>query len=169
MGPTKNVSTPCRCRAKRSDTPDNEALYNTPERSLTPTAERSVTPLPARSGLLPPPIMVSPTNSLHRGRFRHSPVMVKKRAHKTNISFNRATHKIQGYNITFTTTHVQDAIKQGKNNNSQGPAKLNIRHLKHIGPLGLLFLTSMLKTALNTNIWKFANIIPIPKPNKDID
>ena len=45
-------------------------------------------------------------------------------------------------------------------------------HLKHIGPLGLTFLTSMLKTALNTNIiliWKLANIVPIPKPNKDID
>ena len=48
-------------------------------------------------------------------------------------------------------------------------------HLKHIhvGPLGLAFLTSMLKTALNTNIiphiWKLANIVPIPKPNKDID
>ena len=48
---------------------------------------------------------------------------------------------------------------------------LNIRHLKHIGPLGLAFLTSMFKTALNKNIiphtWKLANIVPIPKPNKD--
>ena len=64
-----------------------------------------------------------------------------------------------------------EAIKQSKNNNSQGPDKLNIRHLKHIGPLGLAFLTSMFKTALNKNLiphtWKLANIVPIPKPNKD--
>ena len=84
-----------------------------------------------------------------------------------------ATYTIQGYNITLTTTQVQEAIKQSKNNNSHGPDKLNIRHLKHIDPHGLAFLTSMLKTALNTNIiphiWKLANIVPIPKPNKDTD
>ena len=90
-----------------------------------------------------------------------------------NRHINRATHNIQGYNITLTTSQVQEAIKQSKNNNSQGPDKLNIRHLKHIGPLGLAFLTSMFKTALNKNIiphtWKLANIVPIPKPNKDTD
>ena len=83
---------------------------------------------------------------------------------------NRATHSIQGYNITLTTSHVQEAIKQSKNNNSQGPDKLNIRHLKQIGPLGLAFLTSMFKTALNKNIiphtWKLAIIVPILKPKK---
>ena len=86
---------------------------------------------------------------------------------------NRATHNIQGYNITLTTSQAQAAIKQSKNNNSQGTDKLNIRYLKHIGPLGLAFLTSMYKTALNKNIiphtWKLANIVPIPKPNKDTD
>ena len=90
-----------------------------------------------------------------------------------NRHINRETHNIQGYNITLTTSQVQEAIKQSKNNNSQGPDKLNIRHLKHIGPLGLAFLTSMFKTALNKNIiphtWKLANIVPIPKPNKDTD
>ena len=90
--------------------------------------------------------------------------------HKANKSINRATHKIQGYHITFTTTQVQEAIKQSKNNKSQGPAKLNIRHLKHKVPHGLAFLTIMLKTAHNTNIlphiWKLANIVPIPKPTK---
>ena len=93
--------------------------------------------------------------------------------HKTNRHINRATHNIQGYDITLTTSHVQEAIKQSKNNNSQGPDKSNIRHLKHIGPLGLTFLMSMFKTALNKNIiphtWKLANIVPIPKPNKDTD
>ena len=77
---------------------------------------------------------------------------VRHATHKTHRSINRATHKIQGYNITLTTIHVQEAIKQSKHNKSQGPDKLNIMHLKHIGHLGLAFLTSMLKTALNTNI-----------------
>ena len=98
---------------------------------------------------------------------------VKHATHKTNRYTNRATHKTQGYNITLTTSQVQEAIKQSENNNSQGHDKLNIRHLKHIGPLGFAFLTSMLKTALNNNIiphiWKLANIVPILKPNKDID
>ena len=59
---------------------------------------------------------------------------VKHATHKTNRHINRATNNIQGYNITLTTSQVQEAIKQSKNNNSQGPDKLNIRHLKHIGP-----------------------------------
>ena len=96
---------------------------------------------------------------------------VKHATHKTNRSIDRATQNIQGYNITLTTSQVQQAIKQSKNNNSQGPDKLNVRHLKHIGPLGLAFLTSMFITALNKNLtphtWKLANIVPIPKPNKD--
>ena len=97
----------------------------------------------------------------------------KHATHKTNRHINRATHNIQAYNITLTTSQVQEAIKQSKNYNSQGPDKLNIRHLKHIGPLGLAFLTSMFKRALNKNIiphtWKLANIVPIPKPDTDKD
>ena len=88
-------------------------------------------------------------------------------------STERATQNIQGYNITLTTFQVQEAIKQSKYNNSQGPENVNIRHLKHIGPLRLAFLTSMFKTALNKKIiphtWKLANIVPIPKPNKHTD
>ena len=106
----------------------------------------------------------SPNNSQTLSSTQHT---------KQTDTLTEATHNIQGYNITLTTSQVQEAIKQSKNNNSQGPDKLNIRHLKHIGPLGLAFLTSMFKTALNKNIiphtWKLANIVPIPKPNKDTD
>ena len=49
---------------------------------------------------------------------------VKHVTHKTNRHINRATHNIQGYNITLTTSQVQEAIKQSKNNNSQGPDQL---------------------------------------------
>ena len=98
---------------------------------------------------------------------------VKHAIQKTNRSINRATQNIQGYNITLTTIQVQETIKQSKNNISQGPDKLNIRQLKHMGTLGLAFLMSMFKNALNKNIiphtWKLANIVPIPKPNKDTD
>ena len=69
---------------------------------------------------------------------------VKHTIHKTNRHINRATHNIQGYNITLTTSQVQEAIKQSKNNNSQGPDKLNIRHLKHIGPLP--YITANIQT-----------------------
>ena len=60
---------------------------------------------------------------------------VKHARHKTNRSIKRATQNIQEYNITLTTSQAQEAIQQMKNNNSQGPDKLNSRHLKHIGPL----------------------------------
>ena len=53
------------------------------------------------------------------------------------------------------------------------PDKVNIRHLKHTGPLGLAYRTNMYNISLNNNIiphtWKLANIIPIPKPNKDMN
>ena len=68
--------------------------------------------------------------------------------HKTNSYINRATQKYKDITSHSLQTQVQEAIKQSKNNNSHGPDKLNIRHLKHIGPLGLAFLTSMLKLLL---------------------
>ena len=36
---------------------------------------------------------------------------VKHATHKTNRHINRATHNIQGYNITLTTSQVQEAVK----------------------------------------------------------
>ena len=77
-----------------------------------------------------------------------------------------------GYNITLitlTTTQVQEEIKQSK----KLKKLTRSGQIKHQALNTLAFLTNMLKSALNTNIiphiWKLANIVPIPKPNKDID
>ena len=39
---------------------------------------------------------------------------IKHATYKTNRHINRATHNIQGYNITLATSQVQEAIKQSK-------------------------------------------------------
>ena len=104
------------------------------------------------------------TYNIVNGLFKQFSNTVRHATHKTNRSINRARQKIQGYNITLTTTQVQEAIKQSRNNNPQGADNLNIRHLKQVGTLGVAILRSMFKTALNNNIiphiWKLANIAP---------
>ena len=81
---------------------------------------------------------------------------VKHKTHKTNRHIDRKTLKLQTTNITLTTTQVQAEIKQCKNTYSTGPDKVNIWHLKHIGPLGLEY--SHVQHIPHT--WKQANIIP---------
>ena len=58
----------------------------------------------------------------------------KHATHKTNRHINRAIHNRQGYNITLTTSQVQEAIKQSKNNNSQGPEKIKYQAPKTYRP-----------------------------------
>ena len=75
--------------------------------------------------------------------------------------------------IHITTDQVQAAINNSKNNNSTEPNNINIKHLKHIGKLGQKYLTNIYNATLNDNkipqVWKLAKIIPVPKPNKDIN
>ena len=91
----------------------------------------------------------------------------------TNRKTTRKVHRLQPTQINITTEQVQTAIKNSKNNNSTGPDNINIKHLKNIGKNGLQYLTNIYNAAINDNkiphVWKLANIIPIPKPNKDIN
>ena len=96
--------------------------------------------------------------------------------HKTNTTNRKITRKVlrlQPTQIHITTEQVKAAIKSSKNNNSTGPDNINIKHLKHIDKNGLKYLTNIYNAALNDNkiphVWKLANIIPIPKPNKNIN
>ena len=90
---------------------------------------------------------------------------------KPNRIIDRNTHKLESAHTEITTEQVKQAINSAKNNNSTGPDNINIKHLKHLGPLAIEYLRILLMNALNSNIiphiWKLAKIIPIPKPNKD--
>ena len=96
--------------------------------------------------------------------------------HKTNTTNRKITKKVlslQPTQMNITTEQVLAAIKNSKNNNSTGPDNINIKHLKNIGKNRLQYLTNIYNAAINDNktphVWKLANIIPIPKPNKDIN
>ena len=92
-------------------------------------------------------------------------------SNKTNRKIDKQIHKLHKTTFILTTSEISAAIRNSKNNNSTGPDGISIRHLKHIGPLGLTYLTNTFNLALNTNtiphMWKLANIIPVLKPDKD--
>ena len=91
----------------------------------------------------------------------------------TNRKTNRKVLSLQPTQINITFEQVLAAIKNSKNNNSTGPDNINIKHLKNFGKNGLQYLTNIYNAAINDNkiphVWKLANIIPISKPNKDIN
>ena len=88
------------------------------------------------------------------------------------MKIDKHTRALPSTPILVASTQVSEAISHSSNNNSTGPDNINIRHLKHLGPLAIRYLTDIFNLALNRNIipqiWKLAKIIPIPKPNKDL-
>jgi hypothetical protein len=104
--------------------------------------------------------------------FNHQFVNVTKYStEKQNRTIDRHTNKINSTFIQITPEQVKHAISSSKNNNSTGADGINIKHLKHLGPIALEFLTNLYSTTVNTNeipqIWKLAKIVPILKPDKD--
>ena len=97
---------------------------------------------------------------------------VKHVTKNSNRKIDKHTKSLVTNPIHITSFQVSEAISNSSNNNSTGPDHINIRHLKHLGPLAFQYLTELLNLALNFNIipqiWKLAKIIPIPKPSKDL-
>ena len=66
---------------------------------------------------------------------------------------------------------MRQLIKSSKNNNSTGPDNINIKHLKHLGPLAVEYLRDIYNLTVNENIipqiWKTSKIVPILKPRKN--
>ena len=73
----------------------------------------------------------------------------------------------------FSEADTVEAIKACKNSTAAGPNGLTPLHLKHIGPLGVRYLTRLFNLSVQAadipSIWKTANVIPVPKPNKPSD
>ena len=71
----------------------------------------------------------------------------------------------------FSTEEVKKAIKGCSNSKAFGPDKLSIFHLKHLGPKGIEFLTTIYNSSYSgcriPAIWKKSIVIPNPKPGKD--
>ena len=69
--------------------------------------------------------------------------------------------------------HVAREIKRMKPSKAIGPDGISTIMLKHIGPKGINYLTTMLNTSLHLlqtpTIWKTAKIVPLPKPGKPLE
>ena len=78
--------------------------------------------------------------------------------------------KHQTPQIKFTAAQTAAAIKRAKNSKAIGPDGLSPIMLKHLGPNGLKFLTSLfnliLSSAKTPGKWKTAKIITLLKPGK---
>ena len=92
-------------------------------------------------------------------------------SNKTDRKIDKQVHRLPKTTFILATSEMSAAIRNGKNGSSTGPDGIGIRRLGHIGPLGLTCLTSTFSLALNANtvphMWRLANIIPIPRPDKD--
>ena len=73
----------------------------------------------------------------------------------------------------FSSSDTVDAIKASKNSTAAGPNGITMLHLKHLGPLGIRYLTHLFNLSVRAAdipaIWKSALVIPIPKPGKPAD
>ena len=92
--------------------------------------------------------------------------------HTTHILWK----KIHGISNKPKRTHIQQhnhiQHKNCKNrktnrNNTTGQDKLNVKHLRYLGPPGLAYISNMYNISLNNIIlhtWKLVNIIPAYRP-----
>ena len=74
-------------------------------------------------------------------------------------------------NTNVTEEEVVQAIKESPPKKSSGPDNITSLHLKHLGKKAIKHLAKLFTISINTNvipqIWKTAQIVPLPKPEKD--
>lgn len=74
--------------------------------------------------------------------------------------------------MLFHPRTVKNCIRKAKGSKAIGPDGLNMLHLKHLGQLGLGYLTLLFNLSISKcnipAIWKMSTIIPLPKPGKNV-
>ena len=82
----------------------------------------------------------------------------------------RAHRKLDRSFTPFTPHSVAAAVRAAGQSTALGPDGLNIHHLRHLGPVGIEYLTALYNLSISCAdlpaIWKKAIIIPIPKAGK---
>src|SRR6476619_7601670 len=77
---------------------------------------------------------------------------VKHATKRTNRKVDKQTKKLHCKPILISNHQTTQAIEDTKNNNSTGPDNVNIRHLKHLGPLAINYFAEIFNLCLNQNI-----------------
>ena len=97
------------------------------------------------------------------------PLTPDPQARRVKRYLNR-THPLDTHITPFTIDTVQEAIRLSGNSRAVGPDGLTIHHLKHLGPLGIQYLTLLFNLSYQhaniPPIWKSATIVPVLKPGK---
>ena len=82
----------------------------------------------------------------------------------------RAQRKLDRTFTPFTPQSVAAAVRAAGQSTALGPDGLNIHHLRHLGPVGIEYLTALYNLSASCAdlpaIWRKAIIIPIPKAGK---
>ena len=98
--------------------------------------------------------------------------IVKHESSKTSRKVSKQIKKNSLANpVSFTSEQTKEAIKSCKASKAAGPDDISNLHLKHLGPMGIDYLTKIFNLSVATSIipdiWKSSIIIPLLKPNKD--
>ena len=79
----------------------------------------------------------------------------------------------RGDDHQFSEEQVAEATKATRSSMALGPDQLAPVYLKHLGPLGIRFLTETINLSLSTykipERWKVGRVMPLLKPNKPAD
>ncbi|KAI5731922.1 hypothetical protein M8J77_018439 [Diaphorina citri] len=108
-------------------------------------------------------------------QFNIHPTNYEENKRKINRKFRNYSQLNKQASEEYEITHEDTfkAIKSTKNSKAMGPDGISPIMLKHLGPESMKYLTSILNLSLTSliipDIWKVARIIPLPKPNKDVN